>query len=282
MEAFKHEYPLAMMARLLQVSTSGLYQARHSHETPRAQENQRLKVLIEAQFNRHKRRYGSPRIYRALRDAGETCGRHRVTRLMHQMGLKAVYRNRHTPRTNRIVQLGSAAPNLVERQFEVGEPNQVWLGDITQLPVREGWLYLAANMDLFSRRIVGWSLSSRYDVNLVINALDHATDTRQPGKGLVVHTDQGSQYRAGDYRAYLRQQEMKPSMSRKGDCWDNAPMESFFKSMKTELGETRSWHSAQAVTRLGAYIEHYYNSERIHSSVGYLSPVQYEKEHGAI
>lgn len=281
-ETFRHEYPVALMANLLGVSRSGIYHARRRPISTREHRDRQLKPTIEAVFKRHKKRYGSPRVYRELRDAGEQCHRHQVARLMRQMGLRAVYRNRHTPRINRAVQLNTAAPNLVARCFEVAEPNRVWLGDITQLPTREGWVYLATNMDMYSRRIVGWSISTRYDVELVIDALARAQRARCPDSGLVVHTDQGSQYRAGGYRAYLNEHGMVPSMSRKGDCWDNAPMESFFKSLKTEIGQTNGWRMSQTAARLENYIEEYYNPERLHSGIGYMSPIRYEQRSGAI
>jgi putative transposase len=279
-EAFKYEFPVKMMAGLLGVSNAGVYRARKRPASTRNQHNCQLSERIRQLFHQHKKRYGSPRIYHDLRLQGETCGRHRVARLMQQMDLRAVYRNRHTPRINRVVQLGSAAPNLVERQFEVDKPNRVWLGDITQFPTREGWLYLAANMDLFSRRIVGWSMLNRYDTRLVVNAIDQARQSREISAGLIVHTDQGSQYRAGDYRSYLKRHGICASMSRKGDCWDNAPMESFFKSLKTEIGNTSNQSRPSVVRQLVDYIEGYYNPKRLHSSIGYHSPIEFERRNG--
>lgn len=280
-ETYRHEYPIGMMAALLGVSRGGVYRARGRPASARKVRDGDLCESIKSVFERHHKRYGSPRIHRALRNDGETCGRHHVARLMQEMGLKAVYRNRHTPRLNRVSQLGAAAPNLVERDFDVDEPNRVWLGDITQFPTRQGWLYLAANMDLCSRAAVGWSMSNRYDVNLVVNAIDQARQSREIVPGLIVHTDQGSQYRAGEYRAYLAKHGMKPSMSAKGDCWDNAPMESFFKSLKTEIGETRHLNETEVAAKLIDYIENYYNKERMHSSIGYLSPTEFERRLGA-
>lgn len=272
---------MAMMARLLDMSRSTVYAAGYRGESEHQQRDTALGERIEALFEKHHKRYGSPRIHRTLVDEGWVCGRHRVARLMRERGLRARYRNRHTPRLNRMTQLDSVVPNLLERCFTVAEPNRVWLGDITQFPTREGWLYLAANMELCSRLIIGWSMSNRYDVNLVISAIDQAYQSRGEPEGVIVHNDQGSQYRAGEYRAYLKQCGLQPSMSAKGDCWDNAPMESFFKSLKTELGDTRGLHEAQLAARLIEYIEKYYNQERLHSAIGYLSPIEYERRLGA-
>lgn len=270
-----------MMSRLLGVSRECVHSAKKPTVSARRLRDQELEAQILEIFLRHRRRYGSPRIYQELKDRGESCGRHRVARLMRKLGLRAIYRNRHTPRLNRAVQLDAAVPNLVERQFDVDQPNRVWLGDITQMPTRQGWLYLAANMDLYSRRIVGWSIARKYDTNLVLNAIDHARHTREVDPGLIVHTDQGSQYRAGSYRGYLAAHGIKPSMSAKGDCWDNAPMESFFKSLKTEIGPTHGLQSAELTATLIEYIENYYNHERLHSAIGYMSPLSFEQQSGA-
>jgi len=223
-----------------------------------------------------RQRYGSPRVSRQLRAEGYPCGKNRVARLMKENGIQAKRRRRYKATTDS-KHVYPVAPNLLERRFEPGLPDRVWASDITYIQTQEGWLYLAPMMDLHSRRIVGWSAGSDLGHSLVAKALEMAVANRRPQRGLIHHSDRGVQYACGEYQRLLRAHGMRSSMSRKGDCWDNAPMESFFASLKTELVRGRSYRTrAEARREIFEYIEVFYNRRRMHSSLGYLSPVQFE------
>ena len=269
------EFPIRRMCRVLEVSRSGYYAWLKRPESQRSQEDRRLKVQIRTIFKKNKERYGSPRIYHALRRS-DPIGKNRVARLMHEDGLMARSRRKFKATTDSNHR-HPVAPNLLNRQFGVSVPDAVWLGDITYIPTGEGWLYLAVLMDLASRRIVGWSMSDRIKSELTIQALDSAIRQRRPKGGLLHHTDRGSQYACGDYQRVLEDHGIRCSMSRRGNCWDNAPMESFFRSLKVELIFGRRFDTrASARQEIFDYIEAYYNQKRLHSSLGYLSPAEYE------
>ena len=269
------EFPIRRMCRVLKVSRSGYYAWLKRPESRRSQEDRRLKEQIRTLFKKNKERYGSPRIYQALRQHGPI-GKNRVARLMREDGLMARSRRKFKATTDSNHRY-PVAPNLLNRQFDVSAPDTVWLGDITYIPTGEGWLYLAALMDLASRRIVGWSMSDRIRSELTVQALDSAIRLRRPKPGLLHHTDRGSQYACGDYQEALEAHGMRCSMSRRGNCWDNAPMESFFRSLKVELIFGRRLDTrASARQLIFDYIEIYYNQQRLHSSLGYISPAQYE------
>lgn len=270
------EFPIRTMCRVLGVSRSGYYDWLKRPESQRSRDDRRLKVRIRTIYQQNRCRYGSPRVHRTLRRRGTVCGRNRVARLMREDGLRARSRRKFKATTDSRHR-HPVAPNLLNRQFDVLEPDTVWLGDITYIPTDEGWLYLAVLMDLASRRIVGWSMSERIKGELTLQAFNSAVQRRRPKPGLLHHTDQGSQYACGDYQDALEAQGMRVSMSRRGNCWDNAPMESFFRTLKVELifghrFETRS----SAREAIFEYLEVYYNQQRMHSSLGYLSPAEYE------
>ena len=231
-------------------------------------------------FARSKQTYGSPRIWKDLLEAHVSCGRHRVARLMRQAGLRAVVAPRFRVTTDS-KHARPIAENGLARDFSASQANLKWASDITYLWTGEGWLYLAVVLDLFSRRVVGWCMQARLDQSLVVNALQSALCQRRPGigVGLLHHSDRGSQYASGDFQALLSEQDILCSMSRKGNCWDNAPVESFFGTLKQELVNRRRFSTRDAArNEVFEYIEVWYNRQRRHSSLGYLSPAEFERQ----
>ena len=276
---------MAWLCRQLGVARSGYYAWRQRQQSPgpRAAENAGLSAEIQAVFQHHRGFYGSPRIHQELRAAGHSVGRHRVARLMQRAQLKA--RSRRPFRLCSRANTGAVgvAENLLQQDFQPPAPNRCWAGDITYIRTTAGWRYLAVWIDLFSRRVVGWKLDRRMDAALVIEALNRALGHRQVApRKLLLHTDQGSQYRASDYRDLLRQRKLTCSMSAKGCCWDNAVVESFFSTLKLELAlddNRKELISPQQLQRnLAFWIEGYYNRERRHSTIGFLSPIDYEQQ----
>jgi putative transposase len=271
----RDNWPVRVMCDALSVSPSGYYAWRSRPESPRKNANRALLVDIQRVHARHRERYGAPRIHAALRAEGQTVSRKRIERMMRHHGIRA-----RVPRRYRVCTTDSkhslpVAPNLLDQNFVADRPNQVWLADITYIPSAEGWLYLAVILDLFTRKVVGWAMRDHMRAELTIAALTMAIQRRRPRAGLIHHSDRGSQYAAGTYRDILRAAAITPSMSRKGNCWDNAPMESFFGTLKTELVHQREYLDRDAARReLFAYIEGYYNRQRIHSAIGYLTPDQ--------
>ena len=264
------------MCRVLEVSTSGYYDWRGRAESQRKKQDRRLVVEIKAIHRQSRQTYGSPRIHDQLKDRGIRCGKKRVARLMQLHGLRAKQTRRFKATTDSKHTL-PVADNVLSRQFTPSAPDVVWAADITYIPTRQGWLYLAVVLDLFSRRVVGWSMHKRLDRSLVLDALEMALRGRSPGPGLIHHSDRGSQYASGDYQALLEAQQMICSMSRRGNCWDNAPVESFFSTLKRELvHHCRYQTRAEARAELFEYIEVWYNRRRRHSSLGYQSPAEYE------
>lgn len=264
------------MCRALKVSTSGYYAWRSRPESKSSRSNRVLLVEIKATYKQRKKRYGSPRIYRDLKAQGIKCGENRVARLMRKHGIRAKQARKFKATTDAKHEM-PVAENHLDRQFDVDRPNAVWVSDITYVWTREGWLYLAVVIDLFSRQVVGWCVRSDLDRALVLEALSGALRQRKPSAALIHHSDRGSQYASSDYQRMLAQAGILCSMSRKGNCWDNAPAESFFASLKAELVHGRQFHTrAEARSELFEYIEVWYNRQRLHSSLGYLSPVQYE------
>ena len=269
------------MCRVLRVSRSGYYAWRRAPESPRAAENRRLDADIQRLFDAHRGRYGAPRITLDLQAEGWRVSRRRVAQRVRAMGLRARAARRFKATTPSKHSLPEA-PNGLEQDFTAAGPNQKWVADITYLWTGEGWLYLAVVLDLFARAVVGWSMAERITKDLVINALGMAIWRRRPAPGLLVHSDRGSQYAARDYQALLEQQGFLCSMSRKGDCYDNAAMESFFHTLKVE-----QVHGARYPTREAAKaevfddIETYYNPKRRHSTLNYQSPWEFEKRMAA-
>ena len=233
-EGHRQEFPTRLMCRVLGVSTGGYYQWRRRPPSARQERSETLAAEIKSIHREVKARYGSPRIHAELVARGEPCCVNTVARLMRQLGVAAKTKRkfRCTTDSNHDRPI---AENIVDREFEPEAPNQVWTADITYIPTREGWLYLAAVEDLYSRQVVGWSMSERIDSRLVVDALEMAVSRRLPGEGLVAHSDRGSQYASEHYRRRLASHEITCSMSRRANCWDNAPMESFFASLKKEL-----------------------------------------------
>ncbi len=272
------QFPVGRLCALLAVSRSGCYEWRDRPESGRARSNQALLTEIEQAYERSRGIYGAPRVYHQLNASGVACGRHRVARLMRQAGLQG-RRRRKTTHTTDSRHRFPVAENVLDRQFQVERLDSVWLSDITYVPTDEGWLYVAAVMDLASRKIVGWSMQETLERVIVLDAFQMALKARHPGKGLLIHTDQGVQYASGDTQPRLSAAGITPSMSRKGQCWDNAPLESFFASLKTELIHHRHYATrAQARREIFDYIEVFYNRQRLHSGLGYRSPVQYEAQ----
>jgi transposase InsO family protein len=264
------------MCKVLNVSPSGYYAWRKRPVSAREMANRELVKRIEAVYNDSYETYGSPRVYFELKAQGETCSENRVARLMRLRGLQArqVRRYKSTSRRNR---KRPVAPNILKRDFTAERPDQKWLTDITYIPTREGWLYLAAVLDLFGRRIVGWAMSERITADLTTKALKMAIRRRLPGAGLIHHSDQGSQYTDGAYQTLLSDHGIQASMNGVGTWYDNAPMESFFGTLKSELVHHRVYDSRdEARPDLFFYIEAFYNRRRRHSSLAYLSPEAYE------
>jgi putative transposase len=243
------------MCRVLGVSASGYYAWLNRPESNRAREDRRLVVEIKAIHKENRGVYGSPRIHADLMDRKTHVSENRVARLMRENGIAAKQKKKYKATTDSNHTL-PVAPNILERDFEASGPNQKWLADISYIPTREGWLYLAAVLDLYSKLIVGWSMSSRMTKNLVLDALKMAVDRRRPGPGLIHHSDQGRQYASKAYRKKLKSHRMICSMSRKANCWDNAPMESWFHSLKTELVTHKNYLTRmQAKADIFEYIE---------------------------
>jgi putative transposase len=271
------EFRVSRMCQVLGVSRSGYYRWCHASEGLRAREDRKLLVEIRTVYRQNRSRYGSPRVYRELKQKKIRCGKHRVERLMRCDGLRA--RPRRSFRvTTRSVASHPVAPNQLDQQFSVARLDTVWAGDITYLWTQEGWLYLAALLDLGSRRVVGWACGDRITHELALSALDMAVRQRQPPAGLLHHSDRGCQYTCADYQAALGRHGFEVSMSRRGNCYDNAVVESFFSTLKAELDNYDRYETRrQAQTELFEYIEVFYNRQRLHSSLGYQSPVAFEE-----
>lgn len=271
-------WPIRLMCRVLEVSASGYYAWRKRPESPRKQANRKLLGDVQRLHRLHRGRYGSPRIHAALREEGIVVSPGRVARLMRRHGLRALAGRKFKPCTTDSRHDLAIAPNLLEQEFVATAPNQIWLTDITYIPTDEGWLYLAAVLDMATRKIVGWSMRSHMRTELPLAALMMAAQRQRPGEGLIHHSDRGSQYAAADYRKYIASIKAVASMSKTACCYDNAPMESFFHSLKVELVHQQKWATREDAKRdLFQYIEGYYNRARIHSALGYKTPEQAER-----
>jgi transposase InsO family protein len=274
------QFPITLLCRVLEVSPSGYYAWRTRPESPRQQANRALVGQIQAVQTHSRGTYGRRRVQAQLRAQGVPCSANRVARLMRQHGLLARPRRRFRVTTDSR-HCFPVAPNRLGRDFSASAPDQVWVSDITYLATDEGWLYLATVLDLYSRRIVGWAMQPTLEKSLTLSALEMAVAQRQPAPGLIHHSDRGIQYACGDYQARLTRHGMRCSMSRQGDPWDNAPQESFYGSLKGELTHDRHASRAQARREVFEYIEVFYNRQRLHSSLGYLSPVAFERQPAA-
>jgi putative transposase len=277
-DAHQDQWPVRLLCETLEVSPAGYYAWRQRPRSAQEQRQDTLLVEMRAIHTQFKARYGSPRMHKELAARGHDCCVNTVARLMHDHGIVA-----KTARKFRVTTTDSnhdlpVAENLLDRQFNPSEANEVWLADITYIPTREGWLYLAVVEDLFSRMVVGWSMAEHMESRLVVDALAMAVQRRLPGEELLAHSDRGSQYASEHYQLLLGKHGITCSMSRRGDCWDNAPMESFFASLKKELIHDADFATrAEARAAIFEYIEVFYNGQRRHSSLGYVSPAEYEQ-----
>ena len=272
-------WPVRLMCRVLEVSASGYYAWRSRPESARSVANRKLLIDVRRLHAEHHGRYGSPRVHAALRAEGRTVSRGRVERLMRRHGIRALAGRRFRPCTTDSRHYLPVAPNLLQQEFVAAALNRVWLADITYIATGEGWLYLAAVLDLATRKIVGWAMRDHMRTELPLAALMMAAQRQRPAEGLICHSDRGSQYASEAYGKQLVGMKAKPSMSRTACCYDNAPMESFFHTLKVELVHQRRWATHEEARRdLFAYIEGYYNRRRIHSALGYRTPEQAERQ----
>ena len=273
-------FPVVLMCRVLEVTRSGFYAWRTREPSARVQKDQRLRMEVRVIHRETRGRYGSPRIHKELQARGERVSRKRVARLMQVEGLRGKKKRRFRVTTNSD-HVYPIAPNVLDRKFAIEDvpgPDRVWVADITYVPTREGWLYLAVIIDLASRLVVGWSMGETLEAALAIGALEMAQQRRRPGPGLLHHSDRGVQYASNAYRELLEEQKAVVSMSRKGNCWDNAVAESFFATMEIELIEDANWDTrAEARSAIFQFVEGWYNRERRHSTLGYLTPAEFDK-----
>jgi putative transposase len=275
----KVAFPVAVLCRVMAVSPSGYYASLGRPVSPHRRRDADLSKRVAAVHVASKRRYGSPRVHAELQATGHCVGRKRVARLMRENALVARARRRFRTTTDS-KHTFPIAPNVLERDFTAHAPDQAWVTDITFLWTNQGWLYLAAILDLFSRRVVGWATSQNVDRHLALAALDMALVQRRPAAGLVHHSDRGSTYASTDYREALESRGIECSMSRKGDCWDNAVAESFFATLKREMENGDGLESREVATlSIREYIDGFYNFQRRHSAINYNSPVEFELIH---
>jgi transposase InsO family protein len=273
----RQEFPTRLMCRVLEVSTGGYYQWRRRPPGARQERREALVAEIKVIHQEVKARYGSPRMHAELLARGQSCCVNTVAKVMRDNGIaaKTARKFRMTTDSNHGLPV---ADNLLGRQFDPPSANEAWVADITYIWTREGWLYLAVVEDLYSRMVVGWSMAERMMSRLVVDALAMAVQRRLPGEGLLAHSDRGSQYASEHYQRLLAEHGITCSMSRRADCWDNAPMESFFASLKKELVHGADFATrAEARAAIVEYIEVFYNNQRRHSSLGYVSPAEYER-----
>lgn len=276
----RNEYPVSTLCRLLRVCRSGFYAWESRPESRRVREDRALLAHIERIHRASREAYGTVKTWKDLTKHGIGCGRNRVARLRKQAGIEA-RRMRRFRVTTQSRHSYPIADNLLDRAFSVSRPNRVWVGDITFIPTQAGWLYVAILVDLFARRVVGWAMSRYIDRELVTRALAMALERRRPAPGLIHHTDQGRQYATESYRQRLLAHGISPSMSRKGDCFDNACAESFMSTLKNELTHHLQFHTREeAKTAIFEFIEVFYNRQRLHQTLGYLSPAEFEQRAG--
>ena len=281
MRDHREEFPVTRMCKVLNVSSSGYYAWHKRPVSAREMANQELVRAIKAAYNSSYETYGSPRIYHELKAQGVACSENRVARLMRLNSIRAKQVRRYKTTTKRN-KARPVASNLLKLKFVADRPDQIWLVDITYIRTEEGWLYLATVLDLYSRQIVGWAMSDRMTSDLTLAALKMAIQQRKPDPGLIHHSDQGSQYTDTTYQALLKNHNIQASMNGVGSWYDNAPMESFFGTLKSEWVYHRVYRTRdEARSDIFYYIEVFYNRRRLHSSLGYLSPEEYELIHSA-
>lgn len=273
-------YPVGLSCQVLGLSRSGYYAWRGRPVSGQRRRRDALAVRVRATHQEHRGRYGSPRIHRALRARGEAVSENTVAKIMREEGIGGKTKRKFVPRTTDSVHDHPVAPNVLNRQFEATAPNRVWLSDVTYIRTDEGWLYLAGVLDLFSRKIVGWSMGENLRAELAGDALKMAVRRRRAGSGLLHHSDRGIQYACDEYQGLLARHRMETSMSGKGNCYDNAVMESFWATLKTELVHDESYATREQARRsIAEYIEVFHNRKRLHSSLGYVSPEAFEVGH---
>jgi putative transposase len=279
MQAHLHEFRVTRMCRVLQVSRSGFYAWLEREPSARTQANQQLTERMRVLHLQTREAYGARKMWKLLNQEGVPCGRHRVARLRREAGIVALRRRRYVRTVQARHHEPVTIPNRLNQQFAVSAKNRVWAADYTFVPTRTGWLYVAVVLDLYSRRIVGWAMSPRQTLTLVAEAWWMAWQRRRPAPGLIHHSDQGNQYRAGLYQQLLAHRGVVSSMSRKGNCYDNAPVESFFSSLKNELTRHRHFqHHVEARYAIADYMEVFYNRQRLHQALGYRSPEEFERQ----
>ena len=279
MKKMRLRYSVSLLSRILRVSASGFYAWRDRPLSKRAQEEIRLEVAIKAAHRRTRQTYGAERLQHELAEEGIRVGICRIKRIKRKLGLRCKQKRRFKATTDSRHKL-PVAKNLLKQQFKVHEPNAVWVSDITYVPTDEGWLYLAGHKDLFTSEIVGYAMGERLTQNLVKQSLLRAVTTRRPEEGLLHHSDRGSQYCSREYQGLLKQFGLEASMSRSGNCFDNAPMESFWGIIKQELINHRHYRTRQEATQdITEYIEVFYNRQRRQAKLGYLSPAAYAQKY---
>jgi len=276
----REEFSIQRMCRILEVTRSGYYAWKPEQIGPRERQNRVLREQIRAEYKMSRKTYGSPRIQASLLRKGIVCGRHRVARLMRREGIRPPARRRWQPVTTQREPGTIPAPNRLNQDFSVSRANKKWVSDFTYIDTAEGWLYLAVVLDLFSRKVVGWAMAERMNTTLVESALHMALQTRRPEPTLLHHSDQGSQYTSAAYQDRLAQANIQTSMSRVGNCYDNAVVESFFATLKSECATGQFASHVLAHTTIFEYIEAWYNRKRLHSTLGYLSPIEFEQLSG--
>jgi len=278
MKRYSHKFQIKEMAFVLEVSRSAYYAFISREESSRSKENRRLTSLIQKAYQKSRKIYGSPRIHRELISQGESCSRKRVAALMQKAHICAKMHRRKKITTISSKDTKSIAPNHLQQNFRMDEPNKVWVSDISYISTQEGWLYLSIVIDLFSRRVVGMSMGKSLHAELVIKSLRQALKHRRPSGRLLHHSDRGVQYTSRDFERLASQNGIELSMSAKGHCYDNAVAESFFHTLKTEHVKFNKYKTREeAMASLFEYVEMFYNRQRRHSTIGYLSPVEYEK-----
>lgn len=277
MRFFEKKYPVSRMCAILGVSRSGYYDWKKSPVSQRELKNKELLRQIDEIFIDSKKRYGSPKITKILAEQGITCGHNRVARLMWQAGMRSKVVKKFRP-TASVIDKKDAVENILDRNFFWEKPNQAWVTDITYIPTSNGWVYLCVFLDLCTRCIVGWEVSENMKTELVLSALRKACRNKNPQKDLIIHSDQGSQFGSNAYKKFLKDRVFIQSMSRRGNCWDNACVESFFRVLKAEEINGKKFNDVNDVRySLFCYIDHFYNRKRIHGTLGYKSPAEFEK-----
>lgn len=275
----KNEFEVIRMCQVLEVKKSSYYAWKKRPVSKREQENSKLLNEIKLIFEDSGKTYGSPRIFETLKEAGKKCSRRRVARLMRKNKIVSKIKKKRFKNKAGSIAPKEACPNILNRDFAPDKPNQIWVTDITYIESKNGWLFLCAFIDLYSRKVVGWSVDDNMKTGMVIEALSMACRNRCPEKGLVIHSDQGTQYGSKEYREFLKRHQFTQSMSRRGNCWDNACAETFFKTLKIEiLYDLEIADVEQLKWILFKYIEVFYNRKRLHSTLGYVSPEEFENE----